>query len=1139
MENRDNPKHAMNDDIFSLFGAPPAPVRPVEIARHVKALTITPPPPPQPLEAGNSSITCFLSCTDLHLPSVHTTAQTMLRGAMSVLGGASTPKNSKPPECMIQVDVKNAHRAPLVAVESLTTEKLRSRNPAFTVGIHFANDPSFIPPDSVVCFQVIMTEDSGSQGKKPVATAELAWLHLTQNYEHGASVVYLPLHCPYTDAGVLTIRFARTAPMRHPLLATQNQVVLGYAFPNANPSLLPTLVTEEMAEVGTSVQLPLVFLRQCRRELEGAYHLWRVRYNNAKKRLKHFADADEAMQSGCDVFRVSVLQARHLQPMKSMRKVPSKPLLSPKSFKKPGDGKAMDGGGGFESVGVHPFAVVLFNETPTPHANINSTPWQVVGKTNTEYECTAPTWATNAQMSQCPHGAPSTDFFVSTHLHTKVEKRTQFVWYRPSRRQELSGAIQIDVCSENETDGHQPPVALGSVTLSLEELRPLFVPDAAAVVAHAVAFRSANWFPLKSKHGDVVGEVQCEMEVRLTSAAFAFESERETHFQKTAKADETPLFRLATQAMDRALRDTMHTPSDDDTYSIQFLHAHVKELGGYVKELDAMIRKAEARATSKTWFKGSTDKKKRDIQAMATNLHVSYLRKFNWPPSNSPRPSLQTPPPHERSSQADLLGLHGDAKLAAVDATNDNNPAIATYATVTCGAPTAHAIPDEGLMELEDKLVKTHKEISLMANGMKNLYHGRVMVEGGNVLVERPLLVPVTDDDAGLTTHGTDEDDDVNSAIALESKPGGGGRKVTHTAKKDKKGMFFPKLSRQSSDTHLVTLGQLRERFESTKYQYYFRKSVCVSQSVTALVTTFLAMLELHEDDPSTLSQWSQIGFVIGWESLISSQGKEWRMLSDAWVAIKCLERFSFQLDHTISEIVLEERSVDHEGYIIRIPTKQDMHLGLIAVTPVVFTQGINEMQSLANMVGSSGVELQSTINNASFKSLQMYHAKYLKTSNVESDSTAAHLLLDPLMAVVQSENAAAKNTRILLEASDVVGPSVRRLRGGRVTYCKSGKDRTAMSVTLEQARLLFKRVSGVNPLHLLGATEQLNIGAEELHAANIMREFGIRIEIANKNVGRYKYSFNAIQRKMLPDIYRPPMSTIQDIVTSVTARDS
>ncbi|RHY33845.1 hypothetical protein DYB32_001373 [Aphanomyces invadans] len=1116
-----NRKNAMNDEIFSLFGAPPAPVRPVEVARHekaVQALTITPPPPPpEPVGPGKSSITFFLSCSDLHLPAVHTTAQTMLRGAMSVLGGASTPKSSKPPECMIQVDVKNPHRGPLVVVESLTTEKLRSRNPAFTVGIHFSTVMSSIPLDSIVCFQVIMTEESGSQGKKPVASAELAWSHLKQNYDHGASVVYLPLQSPYTDAGVLTLRFARTAPVRHPLLATQNEVVLGYAFPNANPSMLPTLVTEEMAEVEPSVQLPLVFLRQCRRELEGAYHLWRVRYNNAKKRLKHFADADEAMQSGCDVFRVTVLQARNLQPIKSMRKVPSKPLLSPKAFKKPASASVEGGGGripsdGFNSVGVHPFAVVLFNETPAPHANINSTPWQVVGKTNTEYESTAPTWGVNAQAALCPHGAPSTVYFVSTHLHTKVERQTQFVWYRPSRRQEISGAVQIDVCSENEIDSHQPPIALGSVTLTLEEMRPLFAPDTNAVVPNAVSFRSANWFPLKTKHGDVVGEVQCEIEVRLTSATFSFESERETHFQKKGKADETPLFRLATQAvrlatftssltecvqywqMDRALRDTMHAPSDDDTYSIQFLHAHVKELGSHVKELDAMIRKAEARTVSKSWFKGSTDKKKRD-----TSHSCSLTRSF-----------------------MDMV------EQEAPFPTNDN-PAIATYATVTCGAPTAHAIPGEGLMELEDKLVKTHKDISLMANGMKNLHHGRVMVEGGNVLVERPLLVPVTENDAAFAT---DVDD---GAIASEPMSENRRKSTTAAARKDKKGIFN-KLGRQSIVGQIVSLGHLRERFESIKYQYYFRKSVCVSQSVTALVTTFLTMLELHLDDPSTLEQWSQIGFVIGWESLISSQGKEWRMLSDAWVAIKCLERFSFQLDHTISNLVLEERSVDHEGYIIRIPTKEDMRLGPIAVTPVVFTQGINEMQSLANMVGSSGVELQSTINNASFKSLQTYHAKYLKTTNaaVELDSTAAHLLLDPLMAVVQSENAAAKNTRILLEAADV-----RRLRGGRVTYCKSGKDRTAMSVTLEQARLLFKRVSGVNPLHLMGATEQLSIGPEELQAANLMREFGIRIKIAKKNVGRYKYSFNAIQRKMLPDIYRPPVSTIQDIVTSVTARDS
>ncbi|KAF0690268.1 Aste57867_18342 [Aphanomyces stellatus] len=1122
----------MSDDIFALFGAPPAPVVPVQVPKHVKAVQASIPPPlsipPTPV---STTMTFFLSCTDLHLPSVQTTAQNMLRGAMSVLGaGGSTPKNSKPPECMIQVEVRNTNRMPLVHVDTLTTEKLRSRNPAFTVGIHYPNtlmESGAIPLDALVCFQVIMTEDGGPQGKS-VAQTEISWANLRQNYDSGASVVYLPLRCLYTDAGVLTLRFARTAPVAHPLLSTQNEVVLGYAFPNANPSLLPTLVTEEMAEVAPSVQMPLVFLRQCRRELEGAYHLWRVRYNNAKKRLKHFGDADEAMGSGCDVFSIGVLQARKLVPVKSMRKVPSKGLMSPKGFMKQG------GPPDVEHLNVHPFAVVLFNESSAPRAHLNASPWQVVGKTNTEYETTAPSWGANERAHLCPHGVPATTFFVSTGLNTKVDKAhpTQFVWYRPSRNQQISGAIQIDVCSENEVDGHQPPTAIGSVTLVLEDLRPLMSRDEASNVPNALAMHSANWFPIKTKQGDVVGEVQLEVQVRLTTVPFVLESEHETHFKKKAKADETPLFRLATQTMDRALRETMHIPNDVETYSIQFLHAHVKELGSQVKELDAMIRKAESRMESKTWFKGSTDKKKRDIQAFATNLHVSYLRKFNWPPSSSPRPSSQPEPPRE----IDLLDFSDDtSKLSLTERSppqqqpqSNDNPAIATFATVTCGAPTAHAIPDEGLMELEDKLVKTHKEISLMANGMKNLYHGSVMVEGGNnFLSERPVLVPVYDEADGRAATEAEASDEGGSADTEKQKRGS-----TALWGKGQKSLFATKKGQAPGGATVV--GHHREHFESLKYQYYFRKSVCVSQSVSALVTCFLAMLELHSDNLNVLQQWSQIGFLIGWESLISSQGKEWRMLSDAWVAIKCLERYSFQLDHTISDVVLEERSMDHEGYILRIPTKTDLKLGLISVTPVLFTQGINEMQSLANMVGSSGVELQSTINNASFKSLQNYHSKYLKT-NLEQDSTAAHLLLDPLMAVVQSENAAAKNTRILLEASEVV----RRLNGGRVTYCKSGKDRTAMSVTLEQARLLFKRPSGVNPLHLMGATEQLNIGPEELQAANLMREFGIRIEIAKKNVGRYKYSFNSIQRKMLPDIYRPPMSTIQDIVTSVTARDS
>ncbi|KAE8989950.1 hypothetical protein PF010_g19010 [Phytophthora fragariae] len=95
------------------------------------------------------------------------------------------------------------------------------------------------------------------------------------------------------------------------------------------------------------------------------------------------------------------------------------------------------------------------------------------------------------------------------------------------------------------------------------------------------------------------------------------------------------------------------------------------------------------------------------------------------------------------------------------------------------------------------------------------------------------------------------------------------------------------------------------------------------------------------------------------------------------------------------------------------------------------------------------------------------------------------------------------------------------------------------MSTTLEQARLLVQRKRHVlEEIESGGATEYGPL-EEVKDVANTMREFGVRIHVAKKNVGRFKYSFNSLQRKLLPEIYRPPMSTIQDMVTSVTARDS
>ena len=101
---------------------------------------------------------------------------------------------------------------------------------------------------------------------------------------------------------------------------------------------------------------------------------------------------------------------------------------------------------------------------------------------------------------------------------------------------------------------------------------------------------------------------------------------------------------------------------------------------------------------------------------------------------------------------------------------------------------------------------------------------------------------------------------------------------------------------------------------------------------------------------------------------------------------------------------------------------------------------------------------------------------------------------------------------------------------GGRQIMCKSGKDRTAMAITLEQSILAKK---------LLDIDSNKDKDESIIELANLLREFGVRIQIAEKNIGRKMYSFNIIQRMSLPKEFRPPLSVIQDLSTSYTHQDS